>query len=101
MTAGTKYTGRHASPRRKTTRNRVGRVVPAAAVAATLAAGTAAYAMTTSGGGQPRAGQLSDALTSPAGSAGTGAGRVNAAAAEITSAAPAATASVRHTARPT
>ena len=45
------YTGRHASPRGKTARKRVGRVVPVAAVAATLAAGTAAYALTS--GGQP------------------------------------------------
>ena len=40
--SGKHYTGRHASPRGKTTRKRVGRVVPVAAVAATLAAGTAA-----------------------------------------------------------
>ena len=37
------YTGRHASPRSKTARKRAGKVVPAAAVAATLAAGAAAY----------------------------------------------------------
>ena len=47
---GKHYAGRHASPRGKTTRKRVGRVVPVAAVAATLAAGTAAAAYGLGGG---------------------------------------------------
>jgi Phage tail lysozyme len=52
------YTGRHASPRRKPTRNLVGKVVPAAAVAATLAVGAAAYGV--AGSGHPQAAQLAD-----------------------------------------
>ena len=75
------YTGRHASPRGKTTRKRVGRVVPVAAVAATIAAGTAAYAL--SSGGQPHSAQLNAAMSSGsgalAGTAGSGAGNANAA----------------------
>ncbi len=74
------YTGRHASPRGKTTRKRVGRVVPVAAVAATLAAGTAAYGLTS--GGQPHSAQLNAAMSSGSGSltgtAGSGAGNANA-----------------------
>ena len=74
------YTGRHASPRGKTTRKRVGRVVPVAAVAATLAAGTAAYVLTS--GGQPHSSQLNAAMSSGSGSltgtAGSGAGNANA-----------------------
>jgi hypothetical protein len=74
------YTGRHASPRGKTTRKRVGRVVPVAAVAATLAAGTAAYGLTS--GGQPHSSQLNAAMSSGSGSltgtAGSGAGNANA-----------------------
>jgi hypothetical protein len=75
------YTGRHASPRGKTTRKRVGRVVPVAAVAATLAAGAAAYGLTS--GGQPHSSQLNAAMSSGSGSltgsAGSGAGNANAA----------------------
>ena len=73
------YTGRHASPRGKTTRKRVGRVVPVAAVAATIAAGTAAYAL--SSGGQPHSAQLNAAMSSGSGTlrtAGSGAGNANA-----------------------
>ena len=74
------YTGRHATPRGKTTRKRVGRVVPVAAVAATLAAGTAAYVLTS--GGQPHSSQLNAAMSSGSGSvtgtAGSGAGNANA-----------------------
>ena len=74
------YTGRHATPRGKTTRKRVGRVVPVAAVAATLAAGTAAYVLTS--GGQPHSAQLNAAMSSGSGSvtgtAGSGAGNANA-----------------------
>jgi hypothetical protein len=74
------YTGRHATPRGKTTRKRVKRVVPVAAVAATLAAGTAAYAL--SGGGTPHSAQLNAAMSSGSGSltstAGSSAGNANA-----------------------
>ena len=75
------YTGRHASPRGKTTRKRVGRVVPVAAVAATLAAGTAAYGLTS--GGHPQASQLNAAMSAagaPTSTVGSGAGNLNAAA---------------------
>jgi hypothetical protein len=57
------YTGRHASPRRKTARRRAGKVVPAAAAAVTLAAGAAAY--TLAGGGQPQASRLNAAMVQP------------------------------------
>jgi hypothetical protein len=49
------------SPRHKTARKRVGKVVPAAAAAATLAAGAAAYTLV--GAGQPQASQLNAAMT--------------------------------------
>jgi hypothetical protein len=62
------YTGRHASPRGKATRKRVGKVVPVAAVAATLAAGTAAAAYGFSSGGQSQASQLNAAISSHPGS---------------------------------
>jgi hypothetical protein len=72
-----RYTGRHASVRGKTARKRVGRVVPVAAVAATLAAGTAAAVGLTSGG-QPQAANLNTSLaihgtvaSTPASGAGT------------------------------
>jgi len=59
------YTGRHAAgPRGKTTRTRVGRVVPAAGVAAALVAGTAAYGLV-AGSGHPQAAQLSAAVSLP------------------------------------
>jgi Phage tail lysozyme len=64
---GKHYTGRHASPRGKTTRKRVGKVVPVAAVAATLAAGTAAAAYGFSSGGHPQASELNAAMSSHAG----------------------------------
>jgi hypothetical protein len=51
------------SPRRKTARMRAGKVVPAAAAAATLVAGAAAY--TLAGGGQPQASQLNAAMIHP------------------------------------
>lgn len=56
------YTGRHASPRRKTARTRAGKVVPAAAAAATLAAGAAAFTL---GGGSPQAPEQNAALARP------------------------------------
>jgi hypothetical protein len=63
-----RYTGRHADPRsntaRKTARKRVGRVVPAAGVAAALAVGAAAYGLV-AGTGNPQAAQLSTDLALP------------------------------------
>jgi len=53
------YTGRHAGPRRPTAPKRARKAVPAAAVAATIAAGAAAYGLV--GGGSPQAAQLTDA----------------------------------------
>jgi hypothetical protein len=80
---GKHYTGRHASPRGKTTRKRVGRVVPVAAVAATLAAGTAAAAYGFSSGGHPQASNLNAAMSAGSGSIasahGSSAGNANAA----------------------
>ena len=58
---GGRRTGRHVSGRDKTTRKRVGRVVPVAVVAATLAAGTAAYAL--GGTGHPQASNLNAAMS--------------------------------------
>jgi len=78
-----RYTGRHKSVRGKTARKRVGRVVPVAAVAATLAAGTAAAVGLTSGG-QPQAANLNTSLAihgTVASSPVSGAGNVNGAAA--------------------
>jgi hypothetical protein len=77
------YTGRHKSVRGKTARKRVGRVVPVAAVAATLAAGTAAAVGLTSGG-QPQATNLNTSLAIHGTSASTpasGAGTANGASA--------------------
>jgi hypothetical protein len=55
------YTGRHAHARFKAARKRAGKVVPAAAVAASLAAGTAAvFALV--GGGQPQASHADTSL---------------------------------------
>jgi hypothetical protein len=51
------------SPRRQTARKRVGKAVPAAAAAATLAAGAAVYSL--AGGGQPQAAQLNAAMIHP------------------------------------
>lgn len=73
-----RYTGRHTSPRGKAARkSRVGKVVPAAAVAAAVAAGTAAYSLT--GGGQPQAAQFNASMTLPSKTAApvTDAGQVN------------------------
>ena len=78
-----RYTGRHKSVRGKTARKRVGRVVPVAAVAATLAAGTAAAVGLTSGG-QPQAANLNTSLAihgTVASTPASGAGNVNGAAA--------------------
>jgi hypothetical protein len=67
------YTGRHASPRPKKARTRAGQAVPAAAAAATLAAGAAVY--TLAGGGQPQAAQLNAAMIQPTTASVTVAGR--------------------------
>lgn len=71
------YTGRHAIPRGKTARKRVGKVVPVAAAAAAVVAvvaGAASYSL--AGTGKPSAVQLNDALVLPAanGSPSAGAG---------------------------
>jgi Phage tail lysozyme len=73
-----RYTGRHASPRGKAARkSRVGKVVPAVAVAAAVAAGTAAYSLTS--GGQPQAAQFNASVTLPSKTVApvTDAGQVN------------------------
>jgi len=58
-----RYTARHATARPKTTRW-VGKAVPAAAIAATLAAGAVAYHLV---GGQPGNGKVATALNLPVG----------------------------------
>jgi hypothetical protein len=59
---GGRHAARHASPRESAIRKRAGKVVPVAAVAAALAAGTgAAYGL--SGGGHPQAGNPGATLT--------------------------------------
>jgi len=63
--AAERYTGRHSDPRGKTARKRVGKVVPAAGVAAALVAGAAAYGLVT-GSGHPQAAQLSADMARPA-----------------------------------
>ena len=99
------YTGRHAGSRRTTARKRVGKVVPVAAVAATIAAGAAAYGL--AGGGGPRAAQLADSAQAPSSLSGTthvgigSAGGAESAASATVRAAKAATGSVTHaSARP-
>jgi Phage tail lysozyme len=72
------YTGRHVSPRRETARKRVGKAVPVAAVAATLAAGAAAYSL--AGAGQPAAAQLNAATVRPSTASSSVVGKTNAAA---------------------
>jgi Phage tail lysozyme len=76
-------TGRQGSPRGKTARFRVGKVVPAAAVAATLAAGAAAFTLASGGGGAPQASQLNAALGVHPSTAGAGIGQANGAASPI------------------
>jgi hypothetical protein len=70
------YTGRHVSPRNETARKRAGKVVPAAAAAATLAAGAAAY--TLFGAGQPQASQLNAAMIHPGAASASVDGRAHA-----------------------
>jgi hypothetical protein len=57
------YAGRHASPRRKTARRGRRAAVPAVAIAATLAAGAAAYGLTGTGHADP--GKLTSAMAAP------------------------------------
>ena len=92
------YTGRHVSPRPETARKRVGKVVPVAAVAATLAAGAAAYSL--AGGGQPHAAQLNAAMGRPGTASTSVTGKTNAAADAMIGAVSTARASVSHTAAP-
>jgi hypothetical protein len=68
------YTGRHASPRRKTARARAGKAVPAAAAAATLAAGAAAYILV---GGSPQASPLNADLARPGSASAAGIGNAH------------------------
>jgi Phage tail lysozyme len=81
-------TGRHVGfpvkPARKTARKRAGKVVPAAAVAATLAVGAAAYTLF-GGGSAPQAAPLNAAQGASGAtvSAGAGAGQANGAAGSI------------------
>jgi hypothetical protein len=80
-----RYSGRHAGPGGKATRKRVGRVVPAAAVAAALAAGAAAYVLV--GSGQSGSSHLNAAMSSIPGTltstVSASAGNANAAAAGL------------------
>ncbi len=95
------FPGGHESPRGKTARFRAGKVVPAAAVAATLAVGAAAFILI-GGGGQPQASQLNAALgVQSAGASGAGIGHANGTASAMVRAslAPASPAS-KHTAKP-
>jgi len=59
-----RYTGRHADPRGKTARTRVGRAVPAAGVAAALVVGAAAYGLVAANG-NPQPAQLSADMSLP------------------------------------
>jgi hypothetical protein len=74
-------TGRPGGPRDKAARFRAGKVVPAAAVAATLAAGATAFTMVSGGGSPPQASQLNAARGQQSG--GAGIGRANGAASPI------------------
>jgi Phage tail lysozyme len=80
------YTGRHVGPRGKTARKRAGKAVPAAAAAATLAVGAAAYFLF-GGTSQPQASQLNAAMGISGAAAGStasaSAGNANGAAAAI------------------
>jgi Phage tail lysozyme len=69
------YTGRHVTPRPETARKWVGKAVPAAAAAATLAAGAAAYTLV--GAGQPQASQLNAAMIHPGAASASVAGRAH------------------------
>jgi hypothetical protein len=92
------YTGRHVSPRRKTARVRAGKVVPAAAAAATLAAGAAAYTLT--GGGSPQASQLDAAVARPGAASAADIGQAHVSASTLINAVATARASVSHSGAP-
>jgi hypothetical protein len=103
-----RYTGRHAGPRGKAARkSRVGKVVPAAAVAAAVAVGTAAYSLAS--GGQPQAAQFNASMTAPSKTTApaSGAGQANGAGsslirvAQATAAGPSRAAAARAAAKPT
>jgi len=78
------YAGRQVGPRHKAARNRVGKAVPAAAAAATLAAGAAVYGFVGNGNGHhPKATDLSASQALPvslSGAAHAGTGSAGAAA---------------------
>ena len=100
MSAGTRrtehYAGRHVSTRQKTARWGRRAAVPAVAIAATLAAGAAAYGLTGTGHADP--GKLTSAMAAPL-SLGT-VGHDNAAARTITASRAAATGAARAAHRP-
>jgi Phage tail lysozyme len=97
-----RYAGRHADPRYKTARVRARKAVPAAAVAATIVAGAAAYGL--AGSGHPQATQLSADMTLPVSLGSTthhgGVGVDSAASAMIRSARTAGSPVARASARP-
>jgi Phage tail lysozyme len=92
------YTGRHASPRRKTARTRAGKAVPAAAAAATLAAGAAAYILVS--GGSPHASELNAAMARPGTANAADIGKANVSASTMINAVATANASISHSATP-
>jgi hypothetical protein len=80
------HAGQQVGPRHKAARNRVGKAVPAAAVAATLAAGAAVYGFVGNGNGHPKATDLSASLALPvslSSAAHAGTGSANAAASAV------------------
>jgi hypothetical protein len=91
------YTGRHASPRRKTARTRAGKVVPAAVAAATLAAGAAAYTLA---GGSPQASPLNAALARPGAASAADIGKSHLSASTLINAVATAHASVSQSGTP-
>ena len=99
----TRYSGRHAGPRRKSARDRARKAVPAAVVAAAFAAGAVGYTLL--GSSHPQAAQLSQAMSGPLvlGRTGhTGTGQADSAASAMIQAARAAgTARQQSTAKPT
>jgi Phage tail lysozyme len=92
------YTGRHASPRRKTARVRAGKAVPAAAAAATLAAGAAAFTLV--GGGSPQASPLNAAMARSGAASGSDIGKAHGSASTMINAVATASASVSHSSTP-
>jgi hypothetical protein len=90
--AADRSTAGHADPRdKKTARKRVGRIVPAAGVAAALVVGAAAYGLVATSG-HPQGAQLSADLAQPAGRSSTthgGVGTDSAASTKVRAARPA------------